>query len=99
MNYKPEQLIFLDESSKDERSLTRYYGYAIANARARKSCVFLRGKRYTILPALSLDGILAVDIMEGSCTKDRFSEFVLSQLVSILILKLYTKIVLYVKKS
>ncbi|CAG8788925.1 4255_t:CDS:1, partial [Cetraspora pellucida] len=42
MNYKPEQLIFLDESSKDERSLTRYYGYAIANARARKSCVFLR---------------------------------------------------------
>ncbi|CAG8497583.1 16992_t:CDS:2 [Cetraspora pellucida] len=92
MNYTPEQLIFLDESAKDERSLTRFYEYAVANARACKCCVFLRGKRYTILPALSLDGIMAVDIMEGSCTKDRFSEFILSQVVSILILKLFMKL-------
>ena len=32
--------------------------------------------RYSILPALSLDGILAVDIIEGSFTTARFARFV-----------------------
>ncbi|GES88603.1 IS630 family transposase [Rhizophagus clarus] len=32
-----------------------------------KSVVFIRGKRYTILPALTLDGIIAAKIIEGSC--------------------------------
>ncbi|PKY57434.1 hypothetical protein RhiirA4_305853, partial [Rhizophagus irregularis] len=36
--------------------------------------------RYTLLPALTEQGIVAVDIMEGSCTKQRFKEFVISQL-------------------
>jgi hypothetical protein len=45
--------------------------------------VFIRGKRYTLLPALSLDGIIAVDIMEGSCTKEKFKEFVIFQVVHI----------------
>jgi len=80
--YTPDQLIFLDEAAKDERTLTRSYGYALANVRAQKKVVFVHGKRYTMLPALSLDGILALDVMEGSCTKDRFQEFILSQVVS-----------------
>jgi hypothetical protein len=80
--YTPDQLIFLDEAAKDERTLTHSYGYALANVRAQKKVVFVRGKRYTMLPALSLDGILALDVMEGSCTKDRFQEFILSQVVS-----------------
>ena len=46
--------------------------------------VFVRGKRYTLLPALTEQGVIAVDIMEGSCTKQRFKEFVVSQVVSIL---------------
>ncbi|RGB22434.1 hypothetical protein C1646_776107 [Rhizophagus diaphanus] len=49
--YKPEQLIFMDEASKDERTLSRGYG------------------------------IIAVDIMEGSCTKEKFKEFVISNVV------------------
>jgi hypothetical protein len=41
----------------------------------------VRGTRYTILPALSLQGIIAVDIMKGSCTKEKFKEFVVSNVV------------------
>ncbi|PKY55800.1 hypothetical protein RhiirA4_306586, partial [Rhizophagus irregularis] len=37
--------------------------------------------RYTLLPALTEQGIIAVDIMEGSCTKQRFKEFVVSQVL------------------
>jgi len=33
------------------------------------------------LPALSLQGIIAVDIMEGSCTKEKFREFIISNVV------------------
>jgi hypothetical protein len=82
-HYNPNQLIFLDESSKDERTLSRQYGYSLKNTRAIQKVVFLRGTRYTILPALSLDGILAVDIMVSSCNKERFCNFILTQVVSI----------------
>jgi len=61
-SYSP---IFLDKSAKDERSLSRGYGYT--NSRAHKKIVFVRGKRYTILPALTTEGIIAVNVMEGSC--------------------------------
>jgi len=89
MDYNADQLIFIDESSKDERTLTRLYGYSSINTRAKKSVVFIRGKRYTILPALSLKGFIAVNIMEGSCNKERFQTFVLTQLVNIFILLLF----------
>ena len=74
----------MDESSKDDHTMTRLYGYSRVNSRASKKVVFVRGKRYTLLPALTEQGIIAVDIMEGSCTKQRFKEFVVSQVVSIL---------------
>src|SRR6266542_2940678 len=66
----------MDESAKDERTSTRLYGYSKINSKAFKKVVFVRGKRYTLLPALTKQGIIAVDIMEGSCTKQRFKEFV-----------------------
>ena len=83
--YRTDQLVFMDESSKDERNSTRFYGYSEVHSRAVKKMVFVRGKRYTLLPALTKKGIIAIDIMEGSCTKQRFKEFVVSQVVCILV--------------
>ena len=77
----------MDEASKDERTLSRGYGYSFKNTFATKKNVFVRGIQYTILPALSLQGIIAVDIMEGSCTKDKFKEFVVSNVVRMKFLK------------
>ena len=71
----------MDEASKDECTLSCEYGYSFKNTFATKKNVFVRGVRYTILPALSLQGIIAVDIMEGSFTKERFMEFVISNVV------------------
>ena len=73
----------MDEASKDERTLFRGYGYILKNTFAVKKNVFVRGVRYTILPAFSLQGIIAVDIMEGSCTKENFKNFVISNVVSL----------------
>ena len=82
-NYTHDQLIFLDESSKDERSLTRYYGYSFGNTRPQKKIVFVREKHYTILLALTIDGIIALDIIESSCDRKRFVDFILDQVVCI----------------
>ena len=68
-HYTRNQLIFLDESAKDERSLFRLYGYSPRNTPAQKKVVFVCGKRYTILPALTMEGFVAVDIFEGLCDK------------------------------
>ncbi|CAB4419406.1 unnamed protein product [Rhizophagus irregularis] len=38
--------------------------------------------QYYLLYLYKLQGIVAVDIMEGSCTKDKFKEFVISNVVS-----------------
>jgi hypothetical protein len=81
-HYSPNQLIFIDESAKDERSLSRLNGYSPRGIRACKKVVFIRGKRYTILPALTLDGLVGVDIFEGACDKKKFINFVLHQVVN-----------------
>ncbi len=80
--FSSEQLIFIDETAKDERSLSRAYGYSVVNTRAKKSVVFVRGNRYTILPALILDGFIAAEIIEGSCNKEKFQTFIVNQVVS-----------------
>ena len=80
--YTRNQLVFIDESYKDERSLSRLYGYSLKNIHAQKKVVFIRGKRYTILPALILDGFVAIDVFEGSCDKKRFVDFILDQVVN-----------------
>ena len=75
-------LIFIDESAKDERSLSREYGYALMNRRAQKKIVFVRGKRYSILPALSLEGIIGFEVIEGGYDKEKFKNFIFSKVVS-----------------
>ena len=81
-HYTRNQLIFLDESAKDERSLSRLYGYSLRNTPAQKKVVFVHEKWYTILPAITMEGFVAVDIFEGSCDKKKFVDFVLGQVVS-----------------
>ncbi|KAA1475514.1 hypothetical protein DENSPDRAFT_745536, partial [Dentipellis sp. KUC8613] len=36
--------------------------------------------RYSVLPALSCDGIVALDIFEGAVTKDKFIQFIREEL-------------------
>ncbi|KAG2351152.1 hypothetical protein BDR07DRAFT_1321117, partial [Suillus spraguei] len=45
---------------------------------------FVRGKRYSILPILTLDGIIAYDIIEGPVTSERFVRFLREHVVSLM---------------
>jgi hypothetical protein len=54
IQYQREQLIFLDESAKDDRTISRRYGYSEINTRAIKKVAFIRGKRYTLFTSTFL---------------------------------------------
>lgn len=81
-NYTADQLVFLDESSKDDRVVLRRYGRAISGHRAIERTRLSRGIRYSILPALTIEGYAAVRVVEGSVDSAEFFDFVLNDVVS-----------------
>ncbi|CAG8687891.1 5737_t:CDS:2, partial [Acaulospora morrowiae] len=79
--YVPEQFVFLDESAKDERTLSRRYRYSYMGTKAQSKVMFVRGKRYMILLALTIDGIVAVEVIERSYNKKKFKDFIYTQVI------------------
>lgn len=77
----PNMLMFLDEASKDERTPGRTKGWSLRGTRVYQRRCFVRGKRYSILPAITLDGIVAREIIDGSVTTERFCQFLCTHVV------------------
>lgn len=77
----PEMLMFTDESSKDERTVVRRSGWSEEGIPCVSRKCFVRGQRFSILPVMSLDGIIAHDVVEGSVTGERFVEFLREMVV------------------
>jgi transposase len=80
-DYRPDQFVFLDETRKDDHTTYRRYGRALHGHRAMTEIQFVRGVGYSVLPAMSLDGFLAVDVVEGAWKMDSFENFVLFDVV------------------
>ncbi|KAG2352027.1 hypothetical protein BDR07DRAFT_1440068 [Suillus spraguei] len=66
--YEPEELGFLDETSKDERSLK--------GTCAVKKQVFVHGHRLSGLELLTIDGMVAISVVEGLFTAATFKTFI-----------------------
>jgi len=73
--YEPEELCFLDETSKDERTLTRMFGQAKKGRRAKRKAKFVCGRRLSTEALLTLNGIVTCTVVEGSMTKALFLEY------------------------
>ena len=54
-------LMFVDEAAKDERTLSRKYGRSHKGIRCVAGRKFVRGLHYSIVPVITLDGIIAYD--------------------------------------
>lgn len=76
-----DYFVWLDESSVDDRTNQRTHGWAAIGRACVRRATFIRGQRYSILPALTSDGIVALDIFEGSVNKERFIRFLKEDLV------------------
>ena len=79
--YTAEQMVILDESSKDNRTMIRKYGCAVSGNDPLLTVSLDRGIRYSILPALTLDGYIAVRAVEGSINGEEFFDFIVNDLV------------------
>ena len=77
-----EYCVWLDEASVDDLTNQRTAGWAPMGRACVCRAAFIRGQRYSVLPALTCDGIIALDIFEGSVNKERFIQFLNEQLVS-----------------
>lgn len=77
----PEMFVFLDESAVDNNTVRRASGWSPAGTPAVERSTFLRGVHHSILPALTSQGMLALEIFEGSVNKERFIRFIREDIV------------------
>jgi DDE superfamily endonuclease len=76
VHYRPEQLVFADESHFNRLTLRRPYAWSKRGERASRHEFQFRGAKYSILPALSLDGVLHLEVVENAVTGDVFRRFI-----------------------
>lgn len=76
------QLVFVDESACCERTGSRRYGWAPTNQRVHDIEFLKRSERWSVLPALSMDGYLQEPlIIQGSVTAELFNEWMEDKVV------------------
>ena len=68
----PNMLMFGDEAAMNERTSARRQGWSLRGTRCVQRKRFVCGQLYSILPILTLDGIITYDIIEGLVISDRF---------------------------
>jgi len=71
----PESLVMADESAVNILTTYRLNGWAFTGMRAHKSCKFVRGTRYSLLPAITIDGIIYSHIKVGGYNGEEFLEY------------------------
>ena len=75
--YKADMLLFIDESGTDPiRHSLRKFGYSLVGKFALSTSLLLRGKRYSVIAALSLHGIVDTYITSGTVSAADFQDFI-----------------------
>ena len=69
----PDYFVFIDESHVDQKTAHRSNGWSPVGVRSVERSTFLRGVRHSNLPALTTEGIVTLEIFEGSVNKARSS--------------------------
>ena len=73
--FTADQMIFVDESAANEHTAWRKRGWSELGIKPSVSRPVKRSKRWSILPAYTIDGIIAHHIHHGNITGDRFLMF------------------------
>ena len=78
----PEMIVAVDESSKDDRTIYHRCGRAPSGMCAPGSVQFVRGDRYSLLAAMSVNGYISTRVVEGSVDTAEFFDFIVGDIVS-----------------
>jgi transposase len=76
IHYRPKHLVFADESHFNWLTLRRPYAWSKHGEHASRHELQFWGTKYSLLPALSLDGILHLEVVENAITGTDFRWFV-----------------------
>lgn len=74
--YSADQLVVVDESAADERNTIRHWGWSEKGTACRVTGYGRRSTRWSILPAITVDGYLQYHVHHGSINSVRFNQFV-----------------------
>ncbi len=79
--YKPEMLIFIDETGSDRRNCIRKHGYSLRGKPLVTHRLLVRGKRISAIAMMSVNGMLDCKTVENTVNGDVFYEFVQATLL------------------
>ena len=71
----PDMLMFVDEAVRNKKTSARMKGWFLVGKRCVQRTCFGCGDRFSILPILTLDGIITYDIIPGLVTSEQFLQF------------------------
>ena len=81
MEYTADMMVFSDESGYNRDTLARRLGWGLLGRRATRPFFFVRGQKYTIEAALTINGFLAYRIQTGAMNSDHYYNWVEQDLV------------------
>ena len=76
-----EQLIFIDKSAANERSMDCKYGWAPLGVTPHIYASIKRSERWSILPVYTIDGYVNWEVIQGSYDKELFNNFVHNKVI------------------
>jgi len=80
--YRPEMFVFVDETGSNRRNAMRKFGYSLVGKTPSVSRLQVRGKRFSVIAALTLDSIIATLVTSNTVTAVTFEEFIVSKLLT-----------------
>ena len=83
--YDPSMLVWIDETGCDRRHSMRKWGYSLRGKPPTDYRLLFRGKRYSAIPVISVNGVHDVYLAEGTMDGDRFQDFIERTLLPILL--------------
>jgi hypothetical protein len=79
--WSAEMLVFVDESAACERTGHRKYGWAPQGIKATITTLLKRSKRWSILPAFTVLGYIAWEVIHGSITTEIFNQWIQTEVL------------------
>ena len=78
-----DEFVVVDELSKNEHDVARWYGRAPAGQSADFVDPFIRGQHYSLVAAMSKCGYIATHVIPGSFDSFAFFDFIVEDVVSL----------------
>jgi hypothetical protein len=74
-HYIADQIVALDESACNERTGDRKYGWSPINTPVELVYSFKRSERWSILPAMTINGYMNYTVFQGAIKSELMEEF------------------------